>query len=472
MLKKKTIITISILIFINISGFSQSIEAQFNSLVGSKDKLPFWLWANQLGKYDSNNSTIQNFNFAINYDHSFDNSEFNIETKACIDALIGDDSNIQITELYGGINWKFLQIKTGAFAEPKLYDGLSASNGNLAYSRNARPHPKIRLGFNQFVPIIKNTLSIHGFWEEGLLNDDRYVADTRLHHKALHFRLGAPQNIEVTFGVEHYVMWAGTHPTYGELSGWSDYFDYVTGSSGDEDALMTDQINVVGNGYGTYQVGIKKDWNQVKTTFYISHPYDDKSGMELENIKDNLYGLFLSFNKETPLIKSIVLEYYHTLHQSGSYHLKTQPDGSKSGRGVDDYYNHGIYQSGVTYHQIAMTSPLFGPIRYEDEISVGFENTRFSGIHIGSSGYLSENFHWRALTTLTNNKGRYKSDETTSFDPSRKQFASLVQIYWSKRNFPLNIGCSFAFDHGNLYDDGQSTSRLGTMFSVGWKIKE
>lgn len=472
MRKNKNLAIFLILTVLCVNAVGQSIEAQFNSLVGSKDRLPFWLWANQLGKYKADNSTIQNINLSINHIHSFNNSDFNVEAKADIAAIIGDDSNIQITELYGGVNWKFLQLKAGAFADQELYNGLAASNGNLAYSRNARPHPKLRIGFNQYVPVFGNSFSIYGFWEEGVLNDDRYVEDTRLHHKALHFRLGTPKQIEVTFGLEHYVMWAGTHPTYGKLAGWSDYLDYVTGSSGDEDALMTDQLNVVGNGYGTYQIAISKEWDSFETTFYISHPYDDKSGMELENIQDNLYGFFFSTNQATPLIKSFVVEYYHTLNQSGSYHLKKQPDGSKTGRGVDDYYNHGIYRSGVTYHQMAMTSPLFAPIYTENGISMGFENTRFSGIHIGSGGYLSENLTWKALATYTNNKGRYKSDETSSYDPSKKQFSSLLQLNWTKDKLPLTFGGSFAFDHGSLYDEGEATSRLGAMLSVSWKIKD
>lgn len=452
------------------SGMAQSIEAGFNTLAGTKGQLPTWLWANQLGRYDQYSSAIQNFELLANYKTTSKDSDFGFEGHAQLNFLWADKTDLRFTELFAGANWKFLQVKIGAFAEPEAFMGLSASNGNLAYSRNARPHSRIRAGFNDFVPLISDWFSIYGFWEEGLLNDDRYIADTHLHHKAFYFRIGNLNTIQITAGLEHYVMWGGTHPTFGELPGWKDYFSYVMGSSGGDNALPSDQQNVLGNGFGTYQIEIKKAWDKLQTTFYISHPFDDRSGMELQNWRDNLYGFFMNFNRENALI-GLVLEYYYTKHQSGSYHLKPQPDGTNSGRGMDNYFNNG-YRSGVTYHQMAMVSPLFAPLVLEDGISLGFENNRIEGVHMGANGYLSTSLQWKGMLTYTSNFGRYQSGGTTSYNPKRKQVASLLQLSWQLPEKPILFTTTFAADHGSLFDEGETISRIGGMFSIVWKIRQ
>lgn len=458
-----------LLIFWANSVCSQNIEAGFYSVAGSKGQLPTWLWANQLGVYDPYSSSVQNFQLLAAYKTSPEKSDFVFEGQAQLNAILADDNAFRFTELYGGINWKFLQLKMGAFSEKEAYMGLSASNGNLAYSRNARPHPRIRAGFNRYVPIIKNWLSLYGFWEEGLLNDKRYVADTHLHHKAFYLRVGNTKTIQLTGGLEHYVMWWGTHPTVGELPGWEDYFKYVSGSSGGENALATDQANVLGNGYGTYQFKIEKEWDAFKTSLYLSHPFEDRSGLEWQNWRDNLYGIHFQFHKENPLIEGLVLEYYHTKHQSGDYHLAPQANGNNSGRGLDNYYNHSVYRSGVSYHQMAMASPLMAPLVLDEGISKGFENNSISGFHLGANGYLSSHLYWKGMLTHTSNFGRKKTGGAYAWEPAKNQVASLISLQWQFHKRPLVLAGSFAADRGDLFDEEQTT-RLGYMFSLTWKI--
>lgn len=452
--------------------YAQSVEAQLSSLAGSKGQLPFWLWANQLGRFDPKSSAIQHLELELAHQYTFKNPDFTVEGKAQLDFILADDNDIRFTELYGGMNWKFLQLKAGAFAEDEKYMGLSTTNGNLGKSRNARPHPRIRAGFNSYVPVFSDWFSVYAFYEEGVLNDERYVSNTRLHNKALYLRFGKASRFQLSIGGEHMVMWAGTHPTYGELQGWEAYKSYVLGESGDENALETDQRNVVGNGYGTYQLEASKAWQKLEASFYISHPFDDFSGMKLLNKRDNLYGLFLRVTKETPLFKGILLEYYYTKHQSGNMHLKHFPDGSVRGQGLDDYFNHGIYKSGVTYHQMSMASPLFAPLIVEDGISMGFENTRFSGIHMAASGFLNPSLQWKVMGTYTHNLGKYKSETSSTYDPARKQAATLLQLSWQLKQVPVVLNGAIAADHGSLFDKGQSTTRIGGQFSIAWKIKE
>lgn len=457
------------------SVYSQSLDLGFHSLAGTNNHLPFWLWANQLGRYDQNSSSIQDFELNAAHQYNFGTSDFSIEGKVNLNYLLTDENNFRVTELYGGLNWKFLQLKVGAFTEVEIYEGLSAANGNLAYSRNAKPHPRLRIGLNQFVPLFKNRLAIYGFFEEGLLNDVRYVMDTHLHNKAFYVRWGETSKIQFTVGFQHFVMWAGTHPKFGELQAWEAYIGYVRGSSGNEGALIYDQANILGNGYGAHLLKAHKVYDKLSATLYISHPFDDGSGMLFDNWRDNLYGLFLSNNKDNTLLKGLLIEYYYTKHQGGSYHYKNYADGTryegkKWGNGLDNYYNHAIYRSGVTYHQMTMTSPLFAPIIIEDGISMGLENTQFSAIHLAAHGFLNHSLLWKAMATYSNNFGKYQSATTSTYQPTRKQITSLLQLTWNLEKIPLSFNGSLAADYGPLYDQGQSTSRIGSILSIKWLI--
>ena len=147
--------------------FAQSISLESNTLAGTKGQLPFWLWANQLGQFDKNSSTIQNFSFNAFHKQQIGSSDFSYQVGVDLDLLLADDNDIRFTQLFGSMSWKFLQLQIGAFPEEEAYAGLSTTNGNLAASRNARPHPKIRAGFNQFVPVFTDWFFINGFYDFG-----------------------------------------------------------------------------------------------------------------------------------------------------------------------------------------------------------------------------------------------------------------------------------------------------------------
>jgi hypothetical protein len=231
------------LLFLFGTAEAQLFQIEANSLVGNKNQLPFWLWANQLGRYDKDDNAIQHIGISGYYELKSDKYGFSFQTTADIDFSLTNNANLYVTQLFESINWKMLRLQIGAYADKERYAGLSTTNGNMASSRNARPHPAIRLGFNRFIHITQ-WLSVFGFYEEGLLNDTRYVNNTHLHRKALYLRFGNPTSLQITTGMEHFVMWGGTSPIFGELQGWDAYFDYIFGNKGDENSLMTDQLNV------------------------------------------------------------------------------------------------------------------------------------------------------------------------------------------------------------------------------------
>ncbi|MCL3780632.1 hypothetical protein EMN47_09575 [Prolixibacteraceae bacterium JC049] len=455
-----------ILTLSSLLSFSQNIDLGFQSTVGTKSKMPFWFWANQMGRIDPNHDSNQRLSFSINDQWTSDN-KWIFSYLATFDATHTDETKVKVIELAGKVNWKFLALTAGRFAEKELYDGLSSSNGDLFSSRNARPHTRVRAGFDRYVSIIPNWLAIKGHFEEGILDDDRYVKDTHLHYKQLFLRLGEASSFQVEMGMNHFVMWGGTSAKHGKLPGFSDYFRYITGSSGGKNALDTDKENVLGNQFGTYQLILTKEWENWKAKAYMSHPFEDRSGMEFVNHKDNLLGFYISRKKDHPLFKSFVIEYIHTRNQSGKVHLAWSENKQRgTGRGGDNYLNNGVYASGATFEQMVMGSPLFGPVKFVDGQSRGISNNRIEGFHIGAKGYFSPQLQWTGKVTFTDNGGT----QSASFS-SRKQLATMGELTWNLKELPLAIRFAGALDHGSLWDTGKSTTRLGAQLGISWHIK-
>src|SRR5690606_13189311 len=195
------------------------------------------------------------------------------------------------------------------------------------------------------VPFINN-LFFKASFSEGLLNDDRFVDDVHLHHKNLYLMVPLSTNWEGEFGLEHYVMWGGVSPLahIGAMPrGFSNYLQYILGKQGGEEFPTTDQLNRAGNSLGSYQFRVTRRFPKAIASFYLSHPFEDLSGMNWRNWPDNLIGLHLGFTNREGLVTDMVYEFTYTRQQS----IRGDWDRQEP----DSYITHGVYQSGYTYHQ-------------------------------------------------------------------------------------------------------------------------
>ncbi|MBN2805906.1 MAG: hypothetical protein JXR22_04550 [Prolixibacteraceae bacterium] len=428
------------------------LQISAESLHSNAEHLPFWLTANQQAIYTTSHHTQQLL--LIDGSYRFKNvfhSPLSIETGALLTGSRTNSIDLNAYELYAKMflwGWK---LEGGWFAEPDFFGGLSSTNGNLDRSNNARPYPRIRFGTDDFIPFLfwKDWFSFKAEYDEGWLNDQRYVTGTRLHHKSLYGRVSFPNQSVFTIGLNHYVMWGGVSPGLGPLPDeFQDYLIYITGSTGNDRFPVTDQFNVAGNQFGSYHLQYDLPLGNATLSFFINHLFEDHSGMELKNISDNLYGLYADFGK-AHLIEAVMYEFMYTKHQGGDKHVQ-------GSTGLDNYYNHGVYQSGYSYQGMMMVSPLFNPVNMVDGMIRGITNNRIVMHHLGWKGQLLPVLSWEGKLTFSQNFGTYSKP----FDPQRNQFSGLLGLHYSSVKFPLDLSISLATDQGQHLEK-RSGFRIG-----------
>ena len=453
-------------------SFAQSpiSEASISTtgLIGTGNNLPFWMTHNQLGKYSitGNKQELTEGNFSGGT-RLFGNLKL---TYGADLALLITQKGVdpKIIQAYIGLSGKIVRIQAGTFADDELMGGLSSSNGDLLRSLNFRPYPKVRLSTPGFIPFLfaKSWFRFNTEYDEGLLTDERVVDRAHMHHKSLMMQFRTSPSFRFVIGLNHYVFWGGRSAQYGQLpDGLNSYFLYVTGRPGNSDFLETDQLNVAGNHLGSYLFTAEKDFENFHIELRASHPFEDGSGMGFMNFKDNLYTFHYSKNKTGSLLDELVFEYLYSKNQSGDPSLEVGIE-ARHIRGGDNYFNHGIYQTGYTFQGQSMGTPLFEPIRVirlnQRNLISGVANNRVSAFHLGAKGTISCALSWKGLLTYSRNFGTYDQP----YLPFKQQIASLGELSWKSRNHPLMLSALMAVDLGQM-----TTDQMGIGFQAQWTLR-
>lgn len=410
---------------------------ELKSALAYKNTLPFWMTANKFGAVpNSNHNSVYAALFS-----DFKNSErgLSFSYKASFTGYLASKNDLFINELYGSLKFKGAQLVLGSKNDDILYEGLSASNGDIIKSANTRAFPGINLKTDGYIklPIAKKWLRVKAHYAEYLLNDKRIVDGAHLHHKRLHFKSILSEKFSMVTGMDHYVQWGGTSAENGNFpSTFKDYIRVLIGYSGGESALDGDKINALGNHVGSYlfqlnYTGEKTNWN-----LYWSHPFEDRSGRELTNSSDALYGFFIDLKKPEKFVTHILAEVTYTKSMSGSNGF--------SGR--DNYFNNSYYGSGWTYFGRTIGSPFF-PVKPEVNgithgVLVGYN--RFISYNIGVKGFVNSAIQYKTNLSYTMYEGWFN-------DPiNKEQFSSLLEISFSPKRIPFEISVGTAADFGNF----------------------
>ena len=454
----KKCIFLFLLFFISI----YSLQSQTNDVsysihssagLSSDTKLPFWLVANQYGNVPDSDYGL--LNTAIFKDYDTPQTLFDISYKASATGFIAQENKLLLNELYLGIRFKNIILDLGAKNDAVLWNNLSSSNGSIIKSINVRAMPGVNIKTNNFItlPFATSWLEIKANFAHYFMDDTRFVDNTNLHQKSLHFKTTLSPTFEIIAGLDHYAQWGGTSPQYGaQASSLSDYIKVVFGAEGGDSATQNDQFNALGNHVGAYLLQFNYNKENIGLNFYYSHPFEDTSGREMTNWQDGLYGVFVDFKKDKSIINSVLLEFTHTKNMSNM---------PTSISGPDNYFNNGIYKSGWTYHGNTIGSPYFTPKSVDangitNGVVIG--DNRFAAFNIGANGHV-KSLPYKVLVSHTTYYGWFNQE----YEVYPVQISGILDLVIPQDifNLPFDIAASFAFDAGTY-----RPQNFGTFLSI------
>lgn len=436
---------------------------------------PFWLSANRYGvvPVESGNTYFRAAGF---YNGTFGRrGDFRWGAGADLLAVYPRYKNVYTQQLYAQIGWKKGLLTVGSKEQPSSFLNNNLSSGDICESNNARPIPGIRLELDEYVtiPFTKGWLSFKGFmtvgrsFDKAYLRDftagtgQYYVDDVLWHSKSATLRIkdtegGKPFWGEI--GLFHGAQWGGTStdPALGKQpSSFKDFLRIFMGKEGGEFASGMDKANALGNHYGKYQLKLGYEHRLLDVSAYVQHYFEDKSGMELANWKDGLFGIEVK-PKNVPWLSAVVLEYFNSRDQSGPIHF-IEYDRPARGGGRDDYYNNGEYTSGLTYFGQTLGNPFIQSPIYNNG-SLYLNNNRVRAYNFGAEGYILPELSY--ILRLSHIKGFGTLDYP--FAEPNYGFSGMVAVQYSPERFAgWSAGCRLGLDHGTWIGN-----QLGAAFTI------
>lgn len=439
-----------------------SYSLSLNGLIANGETVPFWLAYGRHGIYQGN----QNEALAIAQAHLpfYLGKHWKIEAGA---KVIGknqfDRSYLQ--EGFLNIHFGSLQLKAGKEEYTITQYSDELGSGSYYLSTNARPIPRIGIGFYDYVdvPFTKGYLQVKGLLNQGVLDDNRGPRGTRnplFHEKIAYVRTNKLMfNLHV--GLNHSALFGGNTPRNGGTEIPVDYVSVFFGKASDKvgDTFSGEGTNVAGAHLGLADIGVNFDVSdKVHIQTYYQKPFTDGSGywQFFERNRDQIFGV-VGKVKDGFYVKEFIFESMFTLWQSGPgafdpyvngrsyvagkiedydqflldnygivaegttkdelmrFLVRTENHGFPYG-GRDNYYNNYLYYRGWTYHGNLIGSPVFLTVdriksflpEFDDTWDLYIANTRIKMRHFGLRGQVTENLDYKIKYTYTRNYGTYQ----------------------------------------------------------------
>lgn len=409
---------------------------------------PFWFQSDQYGSVSIKPNSA---NFSIGAFKDFSHPNRLIDYGFKIDALLQTDNaktNLYFHELYVKSRLLVFGLSIGMREEIYGNQDSTLSSGGLLFSRNSRPIPKIWAGIENFtaIPYTKGFLEVKGGISHGVFIDNILAENALLHHKYMYIRLGGKLPVKFQYGLEHVAQWGGFIPAYGQQpEGLSAFKTIFLGKSGGSDALVTDQINALGNHIISQGTKLEVQISDFRINAYWQNINEDNPIRVIwksMNVSDGLWGISVK-NDKFPFVKGILYEFLNTTDQSGPYHDK---DGIVYG-GTDTYLTNGVYQTGWTYFSRTIGTPFLSSPFYNTNGEKHIINTRVQAHHFGIEGEIYS-FKYRALASFTKNYGSYYQ----AYNPMLRNNSFLFEMNKKIENlYDIEAGISLGADIGDFY---------------------
>lgn len=448
-------------------------RAESGIYLSTSGKTPFLIRSNQYGIVPLENPILTLRGSAFKeYDSTY-NSEnrlnrFSVGYGINAVANLGKTNQILLPEAYIKMRYGILEFYAGRRKEIVGLVDTTLTLGSYAWSGNALPLPKIQIAIPNYTPILgSGLLSIKGAYSHGWF-DNGAVRNFYLHQKYLYARIGKPNwKIKLHTGFNHQVQWGGqlatpyidaiTGTVVTKLpSGFDTYLKVVSGVSlnkGDTGLVTNlptkEAWNRAGNHLGTIDIATEINLKQFDVFLYRQSIYEDGSLFYLNNIEDGLAGVSIKRKNVKVGIIGVCFEYFNSINQGGSVDSKAFVPQL---RGLDNYFNNGVYSDGWTYKGGVIGIPALMPINTIDKsllidknlngISSSYILNRLEAFSLALEGK-GKNISFSTKVTFTKHLGTYALPINAS------QFSFLYNVRYQLPRFALVS--NIAFDEGKLF---------------------
>ena len=470
-LKTNQFILLSFLLLLSSVVIAQDYIPQISaesSLQGGFGKnTPFWMSANKYGMYSIKNNQAFLRISAIKTVKSDTDYFYGIDVLNRFDGW----NTPMLHQCYLGYKYRAITVYTGLKEDVFGNHFSDLSAGGALWSKNSQPMPVAYLGIPDYatIPFTFGRLETMGGILHGWLGTkDQYVQNSYLHYKYFLLRLRIISTLKFSFGLHHAVQWGGVSPTDGNLGSGFKEFRWAFSSSSSDGTIgpQGEKINAYGNSVSSYNAAIEYRFASFLVKMYYQNFCEDSNGRvvtfgwnyfhvggDWKNRPDGIFGFLLKNSNEECMFQSFLFEYIHTSNQSG--------DPTKSGN--DNYYNNYVYQTGWTYRQMTIGTPLITSPVYTNTISI--VNNSVIAFHSGVKLRLNNDL-LTCLATYSINKGLTidQPRDIYTFPAAKKQFSSYIEYLHELQSRPnMFIGLEAGLDLGAMYGDN---------FGVRIKIKK
>lgn len=398
----KKLISALLYIFIFTSSITAQERLNFSGSLGSigfipNDRLPFWSFTNSQGFLSESSS------YGVS---AFAKAEYSLSDNHLITlgagAYLSDgfNDNLRRSNLYIEYKNNWILVTAGAKEVVEELYNLSTINDNILLTGNTRPLPGIII--SNVKPIkLSEEFSLDAALAHYNLNDDRSTKNAQIHYKMIRANWTINETSSLSVALRHYAQWGGRLSDGTKLPSDIKAFGRVfIGANGGDIDNPNEAINALGNHLGSYNINYKKHLKNGTLALYHQSLFDDRSGRELNNFPDGVWGVNYQ-PKENTLIKSILYEYIQTVSQSGA---PRPTEGIAQQSGGDNYFINSIYRSGWTYEGAIIGLPFLNPFGNTTTPS----NNRMIGHHLGLAGSLGK-IDYTIKGSYIQNLGTYNS---------------------------------------------------------------
>lgn len=319
---------------------SLSIEVRTSASVATNGSLqPLWSYSNQWGLFTQYKQAE-----VVAYAKAKYNicrfKYFSAETGL---ALVGKSEikKSMIHEAYVAGKAFVLDYSIGMQAFSPLAKNDDVTSGSYLMSSNARPTPRIGVGFFDYwsIPYTRDWLQIKGAFYVGRLFNEydaddefayNFTRDVVLHEKLAYGRLGG-WYAKPFFGLVHSVMIGGKMPDGTEIPTdfWASFRGKGSEKFRDNPAFRGEATNAAGAHQGLWDMGIDFDIKNVSGSLYLQRMFRDNAGTKPFSQFNKDFIIGARVETDVKWLKAINIEWFKTSYQSG--------EGTPDPTGYDKY---------------------------------------------------------------------------------------------------------------------------------------